>query len=124
MHSTIAPGWLAATLIAFGATQASSATPERVEFNRDVRPILSDTCFKCHGPDEAARQAGLSLHVREGALTGGDSGPAFVPRKPDESEAVRRIFATGDEQMPPADSGLKLTDAQKDVLRRWIEQGA
>ena len=98
----------------------------RIEFNRDVRPILSDNCFHCHGPDENARQADLRLDIREKALQATGSGEkAIVPGKPDESELVRRIFSEDDnEVMPPPDAHKSLAPRQKEVLERWVEQGA
>ena len=98
----------------------------RVEFNRDIRPILSDNCFACHGPDEKARQAGLRLDVAEHAKTKLASGStALVPGKLGESELARRIVAVDpNQQMPPAESGKKLTARQIELLKRWIEQGA
>ena len=93
----------------------------RIEFNRDVRPILSDNCFYCHGPDQSHRKAKLRLDIREEAL----KKEAFVPGKPAESELIKRLTASDpDELMPPADSHKKLTEQQKSVLRRWIVQGA
>jgi len=92
-----------------------------VEYNRDVRPILSDNCFLCHGPDKNARKAKLRLDIRDEAI----AKEAFVPGKPDESELVKRIFTSEeDDVMPPLDSHKHLTDVQKDVLKRWIAQGA
>jgi mono/diheme cytochrome c family protein len=96
-----------------------------IDFNRDVRPILSNNCFRCHGPDAAKRKAGLRLDAREHALKPTESGAtAIVPGKPDESEIVRRVFDTGDEQMPPADSNKRLTETEKARLREWIAAGA
>src|SRR5258708_38150164 len=90
------------------------------DFSRDVRPILAKHCFKCHGPDDKARKAKLRLDVREGALRGGGSGErAIVPRKPDESEMGRRIFATEEsERIPPAATKKPLSERDKQVLRR------
>ena len=100
---------------------AAPAVPARVEFNRDVRPILSDNCFLCHGPDKNRRKADLRLDLRDEAL----KAEAFVPGKPDESELVARIFSTDpDELMPPPKSNKKLDARQKEILKRWVEQGA
>ena len=88
----------------------AEAGPAKIEFNRDVRPILSDKCFKCHGPDKPARKADLRLDVREAALAEHDSGRPIVPGKAEESEVVRRIESTDrDEQMPPPKSNLHLS---------------
>ncbi|MFO0889459.1 MAG: DUF1553 domain-containing protein [Isosphaeraceae bacterium] len=93
----------------------------RVEFNRDVRPILSDNCFLCHGPDKNRRKADLRLDIRADAL----KAEAIVPGKPDESVLVERILSDDvDEQMPPPKSNKKLTARQKEILKRWVEQGA
>ncbi len=92
-----------------------------IQFNRDVRPILSENCFLCHGPDKNNRKAKLRLDVREVAL---DS-KAFIPGKPAESELVSRIYNTNqDDVMPPPKSQKKLTDSQKEVLKKWIANGA
>ncbi|HUP77149.1 MAG TPA: DUF1549 domain-containing protein, partial [Pirellula sp.] len=100
---------------------AERQLPPSIEFNRDVRPILADNCFSCHGNDANHREAELRLDVREDAM----SKKAFVPGGPDESEMIRRIFATdADEVMPPPDSHKKMSDQQKGILRRWIEEGA
>ena len=99
---------------------AASAVPRRVEFNRDVRPILSDNCFLCHGPDRNRRKADLRLDLRDEAL----KAEALVPGKPDESELVARILSTDpDELMPPPRSNKKLDARQKEILKRWVQQG-
>jgi uncharacterized protein DUF1553/uncharacterized protein DUF1549/cytochrome c len=99
---------------------------EKVSFNRDIRPIFSDTCFRCHGPDKNARKAGLRLDVREEAIVKRKSGVTpIVPGKPEESEIINRIFA-GDELelMPPKDAHKTLTAKQKELIRRWVAEGA
>jgi mono/diheme cytochrome c family protein len=97
-----------------------------VDFNRDVRPILSETCFQCHGPDKAKRKGSLRLDTREGAFADAESGgPVIVAGKPDESEIVARIVSDDpDEKMPPPKSGRSLTKAQTEVIRRWVAEGA
>jgi len=97
-----------------------------VDFNREVRPLLADNCFTCHGPDAAERKADLRLDERAAALTPAKSGKAaIVPGKPDESELVRRLFTSdADDLMPPEESHKKLTPAQKETLRQWIAEGA
>ena len=110
---------LGALIIA--ATSSVSTAAEPVDFNRDVRPILSDKCFACHGPDANHREADLRLDVGESAIETG----AVVPGKPNESLLVERITATDESvRMPPADSGKELTPAEIDVLTRWITEGA
>lgn len=104
----------------------ASADDHPVGYRRDVLPILSDRCFKCHGPDSATRKAGLRLDQSDAAKAALDSGaPAIVPGKPGDSELVKRIMSKdADEMMPPPDSGKVLSDAERAVLKRWIEQGA
>ncbi len=99
---------------------------DNINYNRDVRPILSDNCYKCHGPDAAERKAGLRLDSHDGAISKLDSGAtAIVPGKIDESELVARLKSTDpDVVMPPTSSGKKLTPQQIDTLSKWIEQGA
>ncbi len=96
------------------------------DFSRDVRPILSQHCFKCHGPDDKARKGGLRLDVRDSAMKEAKSGGiALVPGKPDQSELVARIFSTDeDELMPPPSAKRALSPEQKDTLRRWVAAGA
>ncbi len=90
-----------------------------VDFNRDVLPILSDNCFQCHGPDGADRKANLRLDKA------GDNTDVLAPGNPKDSLLVGRIGSTDpDEQMPPPESGKKLTDEQRETLHRWIKQGA
>jgi hypothetical protein len=97
----------------------------KLDFNRDIRPILSENCFQCHGFDEKARQAELRLDVAESALADREGVPAIVAGKPDESELWRRITSTDEsEVMPPPDSHRVLKPEQKETLKRWIEQGA
>jgi cytochrome c553 len=108
-------------LLSFLIAAASVATAQAIEYNRDVRPILVQSCFACHGPDSAARQADLRLDLREAAVEAG----ALEPGKPDESELIRRVFSTdADEVMPPPDHQHQLTAEQKDLLRRWVAAGA
>lgn len=102
----------------------SIPTPAKVDFDRDVRPILSENCFACHGFDEKSRQAGLRLDLQDGALAETPSGNhAVVPGNPGKSELIRRIQATNALQMPPASTGKTLTTAQVETLRRWVAQG-
>lgn len=95
--------------------------PGKVGFNRDIRPILSDHCFHCHGNDPSHRKGKLRLDVRDEALVR----KALIPGKPEESELVKRILTDdADEMMPPPDSHKPLNPAQKEILQRWIAQGA
>jgi hypothetical protein len=100
--------------------------PEVVDFNFHVRPILSDRCFKCHGPDDRTRKAGLRFDTREGPFTKLASGrTAVVPGSRRRSELVRRILSTDPAvMMPAADSHLTLNDTERALLVRWVEQGA
>ncbi|MDZ4657142.1 MAG: PSD1 and planctomycete cytochrome C domain-containing protein [Bythopirellula sp.] len=101
------------------------AQPAELHYDRDVRPILSDKCFRCHGFNEASRQADLRLDVAESAYDDRDGIVAIAPGDLAGSEVWRRITSTDEtEQMPPPDSHLVLSDEQKDILRRWIEKGA
>ncbi len=106
--------------------RADGPAPPTVDFNRDIRPLLSDNCFACHGPDDKQRKAKLRFDTHEGALAklrGGNA--AVVPGKPDESALVERVSADDPKMvMPPPKSGKKLTTEQKELLRRWIAQGA
>ncbi|MBI3425924.1 MAG: PSD1 domain-containing protein [Acidobacteria bacterium] len=97
-----------------------------VQFNRDIRPLLSDRCFFCHGPDEKNRKAGLRLDTFEGATKDRGGYRAIAPGKPDESELLRRVTShTPGEMMPPAAANkAAITPAEAALLRRWIEQGA
>jgi hypothetical protein len=103
------------------ASAAEPPVPARIEFNRDVRPILSDNCFYCHGPDKGHREADLRLDLRDEALKAG----AITPGKIADSDLVARILTDDeDDLMPPPDSHKKLTPRQKEILKKWIEQGA
>jgi len=117
-------GLAIASMVVLAITdQAHAAGPD---FNREVRPLLSKHCFKCHGPDDETRESGLRLDVGSAALKPADSGsPALVPGRPDESELVRRILSDDpDERMPPPDAKLDLSAEQKNLLVRWVESGA
>ncbi|MGH9834689.1 MAG: DUF1549 domain-containing protein, partial [Blastocatellia bacterium] len=99
---------------------------DKISFNRDIRPIFSDTCYRCHGPDKNARQAGLRLDIREEATKKTRSGVIpIIPGKPDESEVVRRIFSTEEyEAMPPKEAHKTLSAKQKEMIKRWVAEGA
>src|SRR5215204_4432611 len=112
---------LFATIFGF----AAQAIAQRVDYARDVLPILSDACYHCHGPDEPARKAGLRLDTKDGAFRAKNDVAVIVPGDAVRSELVRRITsADPDEMMPPPDDIRKLTPAQAQTLKRWVEQGA
>src|SRR5262249_43392133 len=119
--------WIAA-LAWLGPPAAADpkAAPPSVNFNRDIRPLLSDTCFACHGPDQSRRKAGLGLDRREDALRELRSGNvAVVPGSRAKSELYQRIAAAeASDRMPPRSFGKKLTPAQVELIGRWIDQGA
>jgi mono/diheme cytochrome c family protein len=102
------------------------ATEPKVDFNRDVRPILSDTCFTCHGPDDAKRKSGLRLDFKETAYKPAKSGKtAIVPGDAAHSELISRITTSDeDDRMPPAKTGKQLTKDQIEILKKWVAQGA
>ncbi len=122
-----AGGWLLTLAMAavgwLSVTPRLAAADGPVDFSRDVLPVLSENCFACHGPDPMARKADLRLDVKEGALRTKD--PVVIPGKSSESELIRRITSLDrDEVMPPFRSTKKLTAAQVDTLKRWVDQGA
>ncbi|MBI1842948.1 MAG: PSD1 domain-containing protein [Verrucomicrobia bacterium] len=99
----------------------AASSPGPVLFNRDIRPVLSDKCYACHGPDPAHRKGKLRLDLRDEAVAKG----AIVPGKPAESKLIARLFSTDpDEQMPPPESHKTLTPDQKAMFKRWVESGA
>ena len=107
------------------AAAASAAAEPQVQFNRDIRPILSDNCLKCHGPDKNTRKAKLRLDLAEEAYRTRDEITPIVPGKPSDSEVVRRILASDpDDLMPPPKTGKQLTAEQKRLIEAWVAQGA
>src|SRR5215213_4425699 len=101
------------------------AAEKKLDFNRDIRPILSENCFQCHGFDEKARQAELRLDIADSALAKHDDVTPIVPGHPEQSELWRRITTDDQsEMMPPPDSHRMLKPEQKETLKHWIEQGA
>ena len=119
----IIPTWL---LVLVAVAPALGDGTNGVNFNFQIRPLLSDRCYRCHGPDANSRKAKLRLDTREGALKELDDGWAVVkPGSPDKSELIRRIFTDNeDDLMPPPDSHLKLSADEKALLKRWIVEGA
>ena len=120
------PGWLVGLSLLVSLASGVAAGVPPVAFSRDILPILSDNCFKCHGPDETSRKAKLRLDLQDEALKPAKSGErAIVPGKPAESELIRRINTKDeDDLMPPVKSEKKLTPAQKEMFKRWIAEGA
>src|SRR5688500_5445299 len=118
---------IAAAVLAAPTVRAAS-TPD---FQREIRPILSNQCFKCHGPDANERKGGkegsggLRLDTEEGSRADlGDGLAAIVPDKPEESELIARIISTDrDEMMPPPKSGKKLKPEEVELLKRWVRSG-
>lgn len=116
---------LVAPLLVAGLLGAAE-TADTVGFNCDIRPIMSDTCFHCHGFDPKSRKGGLRLDLREEALKAGKSGEiAIVPGKPEQSEIIKRIFSSDPvDVMPEKEAHKTLTSAQKELFRRWVAEGA
>jgi hypothetical protein len=111
--------------LSFIARLSCATTQERVDFNYDIRPLISSKCYHCHGPDEKARKAKLRLDVREDAIQEHESGPTIVPGDAAKSELIRRITSTDrDEVMPPPKEDHALSAAEVDLFRRWINEGA
>jgi hypothetical protein len=111
-------GWVLALAIA-------ACARAEVRFNRDIRPIMAETCFRCHGPDKSSRMAGMRLDLREEATHATKSGVVpIVPGDPDKSAIVQRIFAAGARVMPPSSIHKELTPAQKSTIRQWVAEGA
>ena len=142
MKSLINPGYLILLLCSITACQSEgdnrgtisnsrikqSQIPDKIDFNFHVKPILSDRCFKCHGPDKNAVEGDLSLATKEDAfiaLGKEKNRYAIIPHQADSSTLIHRIFtAETDDIMPPPESNLKLEKYEKEILKKWIEQGA
>jgi hypothetical protein len=126
LRSLFAAVGIGSTLALAASSSGDEVAPGKVDFQRQIRPILVDRCFACHGSDAAHREGGLRLDEREGAIQGGDSETAaIVPGNPDTSELVRRIFSADEsERMPPPEAKKDLTAAEKDLLKQWVAEGA
>ena len=112
---------LATALVALCGSLSAAVQTRDVDYGRDIRPILSENCFYCHGQDASHRKGKLRLDT----LDGQRAKDAVIPGKPNDSELIKRILTKDpDEQMPPPDSHRHLTDAQRELLRKWITQGA
>lgn len=114
------------SILIFLGAAAGTALADAVSYNFSVRPILSDRCFFCHGPDAAKQKGDLRLDHREAALKGGKSGKAAIrPGDPSGSEVIRRLEATDpDDKMPPADSHREVSPEEIALLKQWIQEGA
>lgn len=126
MYSLSVRAILACSVVVLSCFAGRAESPPRsgshVDFSRDIRPILSKNCFPCHGADDGNRKAKLRLDVREAALQPRRKGRAAIaPGKPGQSLVIKMI---GEERMPPEESGNKLTSAQIESIRRWIQEGA
>ena len=116
--------WPVALLLVIGG-ERSDAVAAEIDFSRDVLPILSDACYKCHGPDDGSREAELRLDDEQSSKQDRGGYAVVQAGAADESELIRRVLSDDNtEVMPPLDSGKSLTPEQQDVLRRWIDQGA
>ena len=126
MRSIATTVWLMACAVIFLTADSQAANPpRRADFNRDIRPILSESCYQCHGPDRNKRKADLRLDTRDGLFRSTPDSTIVVGGKPDQSELLNRITADdGDIGMPPPNGGKPLTPSQIEMVQRWIEQGA
>src|SRR5438874_9342825 len=119
---------LAAAILILGASAVAGPDTSKplVDFNRDIRPIFAENCFKCHGPDDGARKAKMRLDMRGEALKPAKSGEIpIAPGAPDKSELIKRVTAADvDDRMPPAKTGRTLNSTQIELLKKWIAQGA
>ncbi len=113
-------------LLVFACVTLAHGAEEKISYNRQIRPLLSDQCFTCHGPDANKRKGKLRLDIREEAMKPAKSDAvAIVPGKPEESELITRIYETEeDEIMPPLKTHKSLSKDQKELIRQWIAQGA
>ena len=118
-------GFMSLLVIVLLLTTTHFADADKIQFDRDIRPILSDKCYACHGPDPAVRQAELRLDTKEGAFSDPSGYPIIVPGEPENSELVQRITHEDiDRRMPPQTSNRQPTQEQIDTLIQWIAEGA
>src|SRR5690348_8548504 len=128
LRRLLIPLFVAAIGALLHCTVLGAAPADKLDFNFQIRPVLADRCFKCHGPDDKARKGKLRLDSADAAYALRDAATskrAIVPHHPEQSELYRRITAKDpDDRMPPAASNLTLSDEERELLRRWIAQGA
>ena len=125
LSAPLLSGVISTAVLLLAARPACAAGPEKVDFARQVRPILAENCFECHGPDPRGRKGKLRLDSREDVF--GDRGGyrLVVPGHPEDSELIARIASDEpDEVMPPPESRRQLTKAQVELLTRWVAEGA
>ena len=123
LNSRLYAAALAGWTLSIGLSAQPAHRP--IDFQREIRPILSSNCFSCHGPDQGSRMADLRLDTKEGAMAARKSGAAIVPGKPDASQLYQRITSEQKGKlMPPVHTQRTLAAGQKELLKRWIEQGA
>ena len=114
-------------IIFFALICCSPCYAEKIQFNKSIKPILSNNCFSCHGPDEKVVKGGLQLHLREKAISVLEKSDerAITPGNREESNLWHRINSTDpDEKMPPPESNHKLTKEEIDLIGKWIDEGA
>ena len=113
------------TAVILPTARPADGEKQQIDFSQDIRPILSDNCFACHGPDEKKREANLRFDTKAGAFSSPSGYPVIVPGKPQESELYLRITSNDDTyRMPPPESAKVLTEAQIELLTRWLQEGA
>jgi len=125
-RSTLIPTLASFALATLAVSAARGETVAAPDFVKDIKPILSDACFHCHGPDEATRKGKFRLDLKDEAFRAGKSGKTpIVAGKPEASELIARIMTTdADDVMPPPDSKTQLKPEQKEILKRWVASGA
>jgi hypothetical protein len=117
--------WLLCTIGLARPGLAAEPADSKVDFNRDIRPILSDVCFQCHGPDKAQRKGDLRLDVKDDVYQDRGGYALVVPGKPDQSELYARLIDADEKQrMPPPDALRQLTKSEIELFKKWVEQGA
>lgn len=125
MKFEIHSGVLLSSILALVLGEALSVHGQSIEFNRDVRPVLADHCFPCHGPDQSKRKADLRLDMPDGLTVPGNEGAVLVPGDPGASLLIQRVLTSDpDLVMPPPEAGHALTDQQKERLSEWVRSGA